>query len=166
MVDPTWKTTCPACGDRVPKNQMGQIYGHQGMNGCPYSGNRGLLNQHIFPLKFDYFPVMTAVASYLGDQPAATIRYGLEEPPAAGEFLSLRTADGDVFGYAKVHGTMRGTVYDAIRWVRDREAHYSHSGSEDLLDALNGYYDDEITPDTEVVGILYTPKDIPRLNPY
>lgn len=159
MVDPTWKTTCPACGAKVDENQMGQVYGHKGVTGCPYSGTGSLQRQHIYPLKFDYRPVITATAAYMDDGLAATIRYGLESEkrPAAGEYISMRTADGDVFGIAKAGTVEDATLRHAFRQVRNSKARYSFDRSSDLKEAMNGYYDTDIDYDTEMTHILYRP---------
>lgn len=157
MVDPTWTEQCPACGYDAQVNQLGQTYGHKGATGCPYSGTGPLVRQHIYPLKFDYFPVITAAAAYIENGNAATIRYDLEQAPAAGEYISMRTADGDVFGIAKVHRDIRGTLSEVFTEVRKAKARYWYRRSSGLVEAMNGYYGEDIGPDTSVVGFIYEP---------
>jgi hypothetical protein len=157
MVDPTWKENCPACGTKVDVNQLGQVYGHSGVNGCPYSGTSDLARQGIYPLKFDYRPVITAAAAYVDDCDGATIRYELEYDPKIGEYISLRTADGDVFGIAEITNVFEGELREVFKLVKRAKARYTFSKSSDLKEAMNGYYGEEIDYDTRVVGLTYSP---------
>lgn len=159
MVDPTTRTECPACGHAAPTNQMGQTYGHSGINGCPYAGTGPVERQLIYPLKFDYLPIITATAAYMDDGLAATIRFALdpERRPAAGEYISLRTVEDEVFGIARVEEDRIGTVKDVARDVWRSKARYPHDSGQQIVDVLNGYYEDDIDLDTEVFAILYAP---------
>lgn len=157
MTDPTVASTCPACGIRASVNQMGQVYGHTARNGCPYAGTGPVERQGIYPLKFDYGPVITAAAAYIDDCNAATIRYGLDDLPAGVTYLSLRTADGDPFGIARVKETHESVLNAVFHTIQRSKCRYGYENVDRCRDALNGYYDDEIELSSEVTGLIYTP---------
>lgn len=161
MVDPTWTETCPACGyERASVNQMGQMYGHAGVTGCPHSGSRfDPVRSGVYPLKYDVRPAITATLAYKEDGLAATIRYDWEyaDHIEEGEFVSLRDRQGDPFGIGRVAVLHRGTTSDVLKSVWDGDARYPIGSSDELLSTLNHYYEDAITLSTEVLAVEYAP---------
>lgn len=157
MVDPTWKTECPACGYETDENQLGQLYGHRGVNGCPYSGNGRIQAAGVYPLKFDTDPMLTAAAAYVDDCDAATIRYECDIVPQH-DFISLRDTDDDPHGIGRIQEQITGPLIEVFGHVWNAEGvRYGHEEESSLLAALNGYYSDEIGHQTEVTAVIYTP---------
>lgn len=164
MVDPTWTEPCPVCGYAASRNQLGQFYGHQARTGCPFKGSQtseeSLVRRGMFPLKFSTRAAITAALAYKDDRPAATIRYAWEHASRieAGDHLSLRDTDGDSFGVGEVvdvHSDVN--VRDAVLAVWESDALYSMESGKKLVDALNSYYEPEITYESEVIAIEYEP---------
>lgn len=160
MVDPTHLTACPACGYRASANQLGQVYPHGGVTGCPYSGTGALRRQGVFPLKFATRPAITAAAAYIDGGTATTIRYDLddEQRPEGGDYLSLRDVDADPFGIATVERTLDGPLNHVFTVVRDSPARHGINRSQHLVEAMNGYYDTvDIDYETTVTAVFYDP---------
>lgn len=157
MVDPTTTSPCPVCGYAADVNQLGQTYGHSGVNRCPYSGSLDPLRQDIYPLKFDVQPAVKAGVAYERGERAMTARYGFEHDLECGDHLSLRDTDGDPFGHAPVVAVEEVTLNEVRRTAAEYNAVYSLREMPTLLERMNGYYEVELDWGTDVEAIVFVP---------
>lgn len=103
-------------------------------------------------LKFDE-PLKDGVAS---GEIAATVRYDDEKEIAQDDVLELATPDGEPFAYARVDRMGIGPIRESLTLIDLFGATHSCDTTEELLDALNGYYEPELYPETMVKVLTFT----------
>lgn len=100
-------------------------------------------------LRFD--PAL--VSALLNGDKNATVRYDLNEKVRPGVSFYLVTGRG-VFAAATVEDVIWTDVGDALDAVDDAGYRHNAESVGDLWDALDGYYEDEISLSTEVAVVL------------
>ena len=127
----------------------------------PRDGACNPMKEMQINLKFDYRPLMVAAAAYVDHCYAATIRYELEDVQAfnRGVHFGILTSGGDRVGTGRPVETVTGSVEEVFGHIRkSRDVRYGSKSTEETVESLGGYYDDEITKQTEVTGLVYTPR--------
>lgn len=150
-------TVCPACGLEVMTTLEGEVYSHADVIDCNYSGDAPITDMGIFPMKFEYRPLINLTAAYMAGEKAATIRYGDYSDLTTGDRISIRTGNGDVVGVGTVEGVSVGNVASMYAYILETKVRYPIKDVDSLISRLNEYYDEEIRADTRVRCIVFTP---------
>lgn len=109
-------------------------------------------------LKFDSGPSTTLAVAQANDKLAATIRYADERGISEGDTIAVLSAHtGEQMGTAEVTHTESQPVRRALNVVDLHWAEYGLQTPDELVKALNGYYDNTITMETEVKVIILNP---------
>jgi hypothetical protein len=93
----------------------------------------------------------------------ATVRYGLDREIQADDLVVFLTPGGQPFAQAVVRDVVQVPVRHAMMPLQ-AEAHPADDVF-DLLDRLNGHYDDDLTMDTPVQVVKFDVQDIPLEQP-
>lgn len=102
------------------------------------------------PLKFD----PDLIGAITGDEKSKTWRIDDEKGIDVNDRLSLRDPSGAEFGQASVDWVKRTTIRRLSE--EDRRGH-GYYGSEDaIVESMQGYYDQEVTPHTVIKVISFT----------
>lgn len=111
-----------------------------------------------FALKFAERPRENAIAAAVNDQTAATVRYGLEHHPDAGDHIELQNADGERFGTAAIVAVDHPDVFEAVQSIRQHGARHPVGDAQELRAALNDYYGDFIGLNDRVTVLILDPE--------
>jgi hypothetical protein len=109
-------------------------------------------------LKFDDGPTVTLALAEEHDSTAATVRYDDERALGEGDVIQLeRTNGGGPLGSATVEAAQTVPLEAALDVVDEHDARYGIEGVDELLTALNSYYDDTLSRSTAVTVLVLRP---------
>lgn len=110
------------------------------------------------PLKYGVEPLKTLAIADACDRLAATIRYDDEKNLSEGDIIDVINAEcGESEGSAEVEHTETVPARRALDVVHEWWAEYGIETLQELLADLNSYYEDQITPETEVKVVVQNP---------
>jgi hypothetical protein len=90
------------------------------------------------------------VPKILSGEKIQTVRYGwdVSDIPTRGDLVDLRDGDGDTFAKAEVFDHYRTDIESFA--AKEHFGHRNYEDADDMIRHMNQFYDDELTPKSEV----------------